>query len=957
MKTSKILFASLIAAAAMSTGTHAATLADAVLSIDAFNKTAVENLTDAGWTISNITGTDTGVFTSTETQATIAAGTSGKTFTTSSGGRNTYSVVFTVNKSAFEALTSGSYNDGILVSGKTSSDNYTGNVGAGLKSGNITGAWVGGSWETLKIANATNYADANDLITIGFVYNSGDKGSTLYVLNTDGTTTTTASAEGLRGGGNIVTAVLSDLSGVSYSNLYWFNTALSATDMTSAMTTVGSGYVWAGTSSDNVWNTTSTNNNWLKDSEKVAFTSGSSVIFGNAAESKSVVIDSAITAADVSVMTDYSFTINEGGSLTADSIGVSSGATLDISGAGTLAGALTKAGAGTLTLSGANTYSGKTTISAGTLVVKNESALGTGNISISAGGELKLDIGSSATMTQGAGTISGDYSTNAKLTIASGKLVLTSASNEFRGTVDILNGGILELNSGAKLLKTYSNSFVWIRSGGELRMTSFAYDALGASPDYAQYRQIDGGRISITGDTSTSGQGFTVTENGGEFLMEKSGQTLTLNGNANSNIIVLNGALKIGGAGDIVINKNASKVAIAGKGSLEKVGDGTLTINSSGNTYEGGTTVTQGKLIVGSSDALGTGPVSVETNGKLQLGTDAVSIGTLSGAGTIGLASGTTSSTLTVNQSADGEFSGTLSGAVSLTKSGTGTLKLSGDNSAFTGGVTLSAGTLELGHNNALGDATSTLEVTGSSTLTLGSGLNVANTIASHGGGLTLTLNSAGDAELSGVLAAYYSGTTEVKKTGAGTLTLSGDNSAFMHGTISVEAGTLLAKSANALGTVTTATDNAVRLSGGTLKVGSGVTLAQTNIEIALSDAYETSAAITGEDSTAKLAEGTKISIISIDGGADIAVAAIAVSTVSSQYNYTIADTILGGSLKLSDFELSSDLQDEGWKIAAYSSDSGVLTLTMVPEPSTFGLLAGVGALALVVARRRHRAK
>ena len=302
-------------------------------------------------------------------------------------------------------------------------------------------------------------------------------------------------------------------------------------------------------------------------------------------------------------------------------------------------GLLRKTGAGTLTLSGTNTYSGGTNITAGTLVAKNASALGNGagNISISADAELKLDLGSETTMTQGTGTISGDGNQSARLTIASGKLVLTSASNDFKGTVDILDGGTLELNSGAKLLTTYSNtSRIWIRSGGELRMTTFAYEALGASPDYANHRQIDGGRISITGETSNSGQGFTVTSNGGEFLMERSGQTLTLNGNGNSSTIDLGGALKIGGAGDIVINKNNDRVAIAGNGSLEKVGAGTLTLNSAGNTYNGGTTVAAGKLIVGDSNALGTGKVTVASGAKLGL----VAGTTVTGVSGVELASG-----------------------------------------------------------------------------------------------------------------------------------------------------------------------------------------------------------------------------------------------------------------------------------------------------------------------------
>jgi autotransporter-associated beta strand protein len=52
-----------------------------------------------------------------------------------------------------------------------------------------------------------------------------------------------------------------------------------------------------------------------------------------------------------------------------------------------------KQGAGTLVLSGANTHSGGTVVSAGTLIVRNVAALGTGPVEVQAGATLVLDIG------------------------------------------------------------------------------------------------------------------------------------------------------------------------------------------------------------------------------------------------------------------------------------------------------------------------------------------------------------------------------------------------------------------------------------------------------------------------------------------------------------------------------------------------------------------------------------
>ena len=307
----------------------------------------------------------------------------------------------------------------------------------------------------------------------------------------------------------------------------------------------------------------------------------------------------------------------------------------------TFSATLNKTGAGTLKLTGDNQYwTTGGTINAGKIIAGSVTSLGTGTIDVKSNASLEIDIGSTNTMTQAnSAKITSDNNANANLILTSGKLVLTNAENNFRGTVDIKNGAILEVGSGAKLLKDYSNqSKIWVRTGGELRMNDFSYGQLGGSPDYAVHRQLDGGKISITGTTSDSGQGFTVSSNGGTFVMEQAGQTLTLNGNGNSSTIDLGGALKIGGAGDIIINKYGSQVAISGTGSLEKIGAGTLTINAAGNTYTGGTTVSEGTLVAGNASALGTGKVSVVNGAKLGLvaGTTVVNV-----TGGIELATGT----------------------------------------------------------------------------------------------------------------------------------------------------------------------------------------------------------------------------------------------------------------------------------------------------------------------------
>jgi autotransporter-associated beta strand protein len=61
-------------------------------------------------------------------------------------------------------------------------------------------------------------------------------------------------------------------------------------------------------------------------------------------------------------------------------------------------GSLIKVGTGTLTLSGANTYTGGTSLNSGSLVVGNNSALGTGTLSMAAGTTLSFVAGSNFTI-------------------------------------------------------------------------------------------------------------------------------------------------------------------------------------------------------------------------------------------------------------------------------------------------------------------------------------------------------------------------------------------------------------------------------------------------------------------------------------------------------------------------------------------------------------------------------
>jgi autotransporter-associated beta strand protein len=432
--------------------------------------------------------------------------------------------------------------------------------------------------------------------------------------------------------------------------------------------------------------------------------------------------------------------------------------------------------------------------------------------------------------------------------VGAGTLTLSSGNNSFTGITTITGGtlsvgtiGAITVNSD---LGAYGSAgaagLVLNGAGATLKYTgSSAATTRGftgtATPtfDVATLNQtLTLGASSLAATTLTvnsSGGGGTLAL--GALTISASGATLTPN-TGNLTVASATGAtfnLTLSGS-DVGAGTVVGVIATT-TGTLTKSGTGTWTL-SGANTHSGVTTITAGTLTLANQLAVQSSTVTMGGGAGVALVFDqsvvgnAFTFGGLSaaaaGAGydidlrnnagspaAIALTVGANSST----------YAGVLSGTGgSLIKSGAGTLTLSGDNS-YSGGTTLSVGTLAIGHNNALGTGTITLNggttiqssaatartlanavVLGGDFTVGGTGnLTFSNTGAvALGGNRTITVTTSG---VNATFARAFSGAFTITKAGAGTLTLSGNNSHSVGTTIS--GGKLIAVGASAIGTGT----------------------------------------------------------------------------------------------------------------------------------------------------------
>ena len=251
---------------------------------------------------------------------------------------------------------------------------------------------------------------------------------------------------------------------------------------------------------------------------------------------------------------------------------------------------------------------------------------------------------------------------------------------------------------------------------------------------------ISGGGLTITNSGTISG-GLDGAGNQADAIDFTSGvNTLTLlPGSAiTGNVIAFSSAdsFRLGGStnGTLDASQIGASAQYQGFGTYQKVGTGTWTLT---NTTSAVTpwTISAGTLAISQDGSLG------DTSGALTLdgGTLETTAAFSSSRNITLLAGGGTFQT-----DADLTLNGTISDAGSLTKTGAGVLTLTGSND-YSGGVTISAGTIDAEGHDALG--TGPVTVSSGASLQIGSyGIHNAITISGTGvggaGAIFSTLNS-----------------------------------------------------------------------------------------------------------------------------------------------------------------------------------------------------------------------
>jgi autotransporter-associated beta strand protein len=605
---------------------------------------------------------------------------------------------------------------------------------------------------------------------------------------------------------------------------------------------------------------------------------------------------------------------------------------------------------GSVTFTGVNTYTGATMINSGaTLALSGSGSIatssgvadnGTFNISATTSGASIASLsgagavtlgGQTVRLTSASGTFSGIIAGTGGLTLSGGSETL-SGTNSFTGATAIGSGATLALSGSGSIAAssgvadTGTLTIAATTSGATLKsLTGAGAVTLGAktlalSNAGGTFSGVIAGTggLTLSGGTETlsgtnSFTGAATIGSGATLALSGSGSIAASSGIGNAGTFDISATTSgasiasLSGAGSVALGaqtltlSNASgsfSGVIAGTGGLTLSG-GTETLTAA-NSYTGATGIASGALLVLSGSGSVAGSVAAAGTLDISATTSGASIVSLSGPGSVTLGG----QTLTLTNAAD-TFAGTIVGTGGLTVAA-GTETLSGVN-GFSGATTIASGaTLALSGSGNIAASSSvanagTFDISATTSGASIASLSGAGSVAL--GAQTLTLTNAADT-FSGSIA----GTGGLAIT-AGTETLTG-SSTYSGGT-SVTGATLQIASDAALGASTAG----LALSSGTLVAQAAFTSAR---PIALSGANAVNA---GGNAITLSGTITGTGSVSFTGGGTV--------TLSGTNQYSGGTTIAGGTT----LQIAAD--------AALGASSGPLSLG---DASTGGTLLALAS-------------